>query len=228
MTESIVAVTEESTVAYGAVRLSPDGSQLAWYRPESDDDTHPWLTVSEDPFLGVEHGWVTEDVVAGWVPLDDHEAAQADDAHLAATAIQARGVVAARIADLERAGADTVTLADFAELIETGIRSRAWFRKELLRLVARGRLTDQGRGVFGVVPTDPDDDQAGEAARPDDVVDPDDPATAAALATPVRHPDDAALISEIRALIEVADPVPTGLDQRVTDALTSQDGGEPR
>lgn len=154
---TLAEVVTESTVAYGSVRISPDGALIAWYRPESDDDAHPWLTISEDPFLGVETGWVTEDVVADWVPLVDHEAAQADDAHLAA---------------------------------------------------------------------------AGEALPVDEaraaVADPDDPSVAAALSAPITDPDDVSLLAEIRALSTVADPVPTGLDQRVIEALNSQDGGESR
>lgn len=80
---------------------------------------------------------------------------------------QARAAVAARIAELEQADADTVRATDFAELVRSGIRSRGWFRKELLRLVKRGRLTDEGAGVFGIVPIDPDDqddDQDDQAA----------------------------------------------------------------
>jgi hypothetical protein len=74
---------------------------------------------------------------------------------------EARVAVAARIAELEEAGADTVRATDFADLVASGMRSRAWFRKELLRLVRPevGRLTDEGGGVFGIVPSDPDDDQ---------------------------------------------------------------------
>jgi hypothetical protein len=71
---------------------------------------------------------------------------------------EARVAVAARIDELEQAGADTVRATDFADLVTSGMRSRAWFRKELLRLVEKvGRLTDEGGGVFGIVPSDPDD-----------------------------------------------------------------------
>ena len=41
-----------------------------------------------------------------------------------------------------------------SELVRSRIRSRVWFRKELLRLVAAGRLTDEGAGVFGIVPNE--------------------------------------------------------------------------
>jgi hypothetical protein len=64
---------------------------------------------------------------------------------------EARAAVADRIAEFEQRGQDTIRVPDFAELVATGMRSRAWFRKELLRLVDVGRLVEEGDGVFRIV-----------------------------------------------------------------------------
>jgi hypothetical protein len=55
---------------------------------------------------------------------------------------EARRVVADRIAELEREGLEEIRPTDFAEWYtsEPKLRSRAWFRKELQRLVEVGRL----------------------------------------------------------------------------------------
>jgi len=77
-------VTRHNTTAFSAVRISPDGEHLAWYRPESDDDAQPWLVITEDPTaLGVEHDWVGDVDVADWTDLQDPDAVRADDALLA-------------------------------------------------------------------------------------------------------------------------------------------------
>ena len=80
--------------AFDAVRISPDGTQLAWHRPYapgSSIDGRPWLVVSEDPALGVDHEWMPESAVAGWIVLEDPAVVRADDAHLAARIRQAGG-----------------------------------------------------------------------------------------------------------------------------------------
>lgn len=66
--------------------------------------------------------------------------------------MEAREAVAARLEEIERGGRDTVRVPDFADLVTGGLRSRGWFRKELLRLVTVGRLVDEGDGVFRIVP----------------------------------------------------------------------------
>jgi len=77
-------VTRHNTTAFSAVRISPDGESLAWYRPESDDDAQPWLVITEDPIdLGVEHNWAGDVDVADWTDLQDPDAVRADDALLA-------------------------------------------------------------------------------------------------------------------------------------------------
>lgn len=73
--------SRKSVPAYGAVRVSPDGERLAWYRPASEDELWPWLVISEDPqLLGVEHCWLTTSAVAGWIELADPDVVRADDA----------------------------------------------------------------------------------------------------------------------------------------------------
>jgi hypothetical protein len=64
----------------------------------------------------------------------------------------ARRAVADRLGEFERGGRDTVRVPDFSDLVASGLRSRGWFRKELLRLVGVGRLVDEGDGVFRIVP----------------------------------------------------------------------------
>lgn len=64
----------------------------------------------------------------------------------------ARRTVAGRLGEIERGGRDTVRVPDFSDLVASGLRSRGWFRKELLRLVNVGRLVDEGDGVFRIVP----------------------------------------------------------------------------
>jgi hypothetical protein len=73
---------------------------------------------------------------------------------------EARQAVAERLGEFERTGRDTVRVPDFNDLVTTGLRSRAWFRKELLRLVDAGRLVDEGDGVFRIVPDSNPVDQA--------------------------------------------------------------------
>lgn len=65
---------------------------------------------------------------------------------------EARRAVSDRLGEIERGGRDTVRVPDFADLVTAGLRSRAWFRKELLRLADAGRLVDEGDGVFRIVP----------------------------------------------------------------------------
>lgn len=65
---------------------------------------------------------------------------------------EARRAVADRLGEIEHGGRDTVRVPDFADLVTAGLRSRGWFRKELLRLVDAGRLVDEGEGVFRIVP----------------------------------------------------------------------------
>lgn len=78
---------------------------------------------------------------------------------------EARAVVADRIAEFEEAGKDTIRVPDFADLVVERFRSRAWFRKELLRLVKEvGRLVDEGDGEFRIVPVDPSGDDQESAA----------------------------------------------------------------
>lgn len=73
---------------------------------------------------------------------------------------QARAAVAARLVEVEAEGRDTVSVPDLADLVTSGMRSRAWFRKELIRLCKLGRLAEQDEaGVFLIVPLDEDDDQ---------------------------------------------------------------------
>ncbi|MGH3097925.1 MAG: hypothetical protein ACRDMV_18235 [Streptosporangiales bacterium] len=76
----------------------------------------------------------------------------------------ARRAVADRIAEIEQVGNDVITVPDLFELVRSGMRSRSWFRKELLRLVEVGRLTDRGGGEFGIVPTGDDGDVPALAA----------------------------------------------------------------
>ncbi len=88
---------------------------------------------------------------------DELESAGADVEFGAAPAAEvspaeARRAVADRLGEFERAGGDTVRVPDFADLVRSGLRSRAWFRKELMRLVGAGRLVDEGDGVFRIVP----------------------------------------------------------------------------
>lgn len=64
----------------------------------------------------------------------------------------ARRAVTDRIAEREAAGAATVRTEDFLDLVKAGVRARSWFRYELLRLAAQGRVTKLGRGDFGIVP----------------------------------------------------------------------------
>ena len=72
---------------------------------------------------------------------------------------EARRAVADRIAELEADGSYIISAPDFKDLVTSGMRSRSWFRKELLRLVDVGRLTDEGQGKFGIVPDAEDTDQ---------------------------------------------------------------------
>jgi hypothetical protein len=106
---------------------------------------------------------------------------------------QARAAVAARLVEIERSGGAAVRAPDFADLVAAGLRSRAWFRKELLRLVAAGRLAETREiGVFRIVPDadaddpgfDPDGDLDGDPVgdldgdpddAPDDDLDAGDP-----------------------------------------------------
>jgi hypothetical protein len=59
-------------VPYNQVRRRPDGTAIAWHRPEvEDDDAQPWLVIEEDPaLLGVEHDWHPDEYVAGWTVLE--------------------------------------------------------------------------------------------------------------------------------------------------------------
>lgn len=77
---------------------------------------------------------------------------------------EARGAVAGRLVEIEAGGRDTVRVPDFSDLVRAGLRSRGWFRKELLRLVAVGRLVDEGDGEFRIVPGPQAPDDAAEAA----------------------------------------------------------------
>jgi hypothetical protein len=55
---------------YNQVRRSPDGTAIAWHRPEvEDDDAQPWLVVEEHPIYGVGHTWHPYEHVAGWTVL---------------------------------------------------------------------------------------------------------------------------------------------------------------
>lgn len=53
------------------VRLRPDGTAIAWYRPAVEgDDAEPWLVIEEDPvLLGVEHTWQPDTFVTDWIVL---------------------------------------------------------------------------------------------------------------------------------------------------------------
>lgn len=62
----------------------------------------------------------------------------------------ARAAVAQRLADYEADGRDSVRVPDFSDLVNAGLRSRGWFRKELRRLVTTGRLIDEGDGIFRI------------------------------------------------------------------------------
>lgn len=67
----------------------------------------------------------------------------------------ARRVVADRIAELEREGLEEIRPTDFAAWYtsEPKLRSRAWFRKELQRLVELGRLAfDDDDKVYRILP----------------------------------------------------------------------------
>jgi hypothetical protein len=64
----------------------------------------------------------------------------------------ARAAVAECIRGFELAGRDTIRVPDFSDLIIELPRSRAWYRKELKRLVQLGRLKDDGGGEFTIVP----------------------------------------------------------------------------
>lgn len=68
---------------------------------------------------------------------------------------EARRVVADRIAELERDGLEEIRPTDFAAWYtsEPKLRSRAWFRKELLRLVEAGRLAfDDDDKTYRILP----------------------------------------------------------------------------
>jgi hypothetical protein len=86
---------------------------------------------------------------------------------------QARRLLNERITELRKAGVVTLTMPDLSELITSGFRSRAWVRKELLRLCNEDTLIDLGEGRFGI--HHPDRDTGAPAlqwsARPDDTPD---------------------------------------------------------
>lgn len=65
-------MTARHSTAYGSVRISPDGELIAWYRPyqPTTQDPRPWLVISEDPALGVEHEWQPDSAVADWAALN--------------------------------------------------------------------------------------------------------------------------------------------------------------
>lgn len=68
---------------------------------------------------------------------------------------EARAVVAGRIAELEREGLEEIRPTDFAAWYtsEPKLRSRAWFRKELQRLVEAGRLEfDDDDKTYRILP----------------------------------------------------------------------------
>lgn len=67
---------------------------------------------------------------------------------------EARAAVARRLEEFEADGRDTVRVPDFSDFVNARLRSRGWFRKELRRLVDRGRLVDEGDGVFRIAPDD--------------------------------------------------------------------------
>ena len=52
----------------GEVRVSPDGECLAWYQPDGENDTRPWLTLISpgDVDIDTDHQWSHVDDVAGW------------------------------------------------------------------------------------------------------------------------------------------------------------------
>ena len=82
----------------------------------------------------------------------------------------ARAQVADRLEEFERAGRDTITVPDLADLVASGARSRGWYRKELLRLCRVGRLEDEGGGAFRIVADvlddlDDDGDQDGQGDK---------------------------------------------------------------
>lgn len=81
---------------------------------------------------------------------------------------QARAAVAERLAHFQAEGDDVVRVPDFTDMVTSGMRSRSWFRKELLRLVAAGRLAETGEaGAFRII-GDADTDRgpdAGDAER---------------------------------------------------------------
>lgn len=77
---------------------------------------------------------------------------------------QARQIVRERIDGMESMGSDHVTAPDFGDLVEMKLRSRAWFRKELIRLCEIGRLRDLGGGKFAIVRRQGDPDPSTEDA----------------------------------------------------------------
>jgi hypothetical protein len=98
-------MTRRNLPAFGAVRISPDGEHLAWYRPESDRDPRPWLLLSEDSdALGVEHEWSASVDVAGWIPLESPAVTRADDALVAEVVAVVDPVPAGLAERVRRAG----------------------------------------------------------------------------------------------------------------------------
>lgn len=133
---------------------------------EHDEDQEEVMAVTEEE-MGVETPDPDPSVTGS---IDDEVTALGVDLAFGppreeVTPEEARAAVAERLARIEGDGRDTVRVPDFADLVKARLRSRGWFRKELLRLVGTGRLVDEGDGEFRIVPVDDDEPDDGE---PDD------------------------------------------------------------
>ncbi len=57
-----------ATPAPGEIRVSPAGDEIAWHRPEDDDDHCPWAILSVPMDEGITPDWThaSDDEVTDW------------------------------------------------------------------------------------------------------------------------------------------------------------------
>jgi hypothetical protein len=132
--------------AYGAVRISPDGECLAWYRPGFEGDPTPWLVIREDAVaLGVQHDWSGIAEVAEWTPLQDVAVVLADERTAAAGLTDDELTEGDRLADLSRA------IRAAADPVPAGLteRIRVAAARELDQQELVAWLADRLAGLYG-------------------------------------------------------------------------------